>query len=372
MKKQALRWLLLCLCILLVPATTVYAHEKESLERFAGTDQLWEQIPKELDPEGLETLLDTKEGGTFFQTLWKGITSLFSFGIRDGVVFFGKICCLLLFSALFRAVKDSFSLTRGEGVFDLLLIVVLSLTAYTALESSISLASSTMKSVQSFLLSSLPVTTVLLTLSGAPSAANTMASSLNFFIATVGTLVSTVLLPLFYTLFSCSVVNQILDGGLGSFLKFLKKGVKTLCILFFTLVSASLTLQHALSAAADSLAMRSVRFAAGNFIPVVGSLVGESTKILAASFSTVKTECGVLFILVLGYLLLRPILCIAVQKLFLGLAGSLSDMTGGRKQASVFLKELSELLDLLMALLISQGCYLIFYITLFLTNRGGL
>ena len=214
------------------------------------------------------------------------------------------------------------------------------------------------------------VATVLLTLSGSPTAAGTLAASLNFVLSTVSTLISVFLSPLFNALFAFSAVDGILDVGLSGLLAFFKKILKTSCILFFTIVTATLSLQNALAAAADSVAMRSVRFAAGTFIPVVGSLVGESTKTLAASFSAVKTECGVLCILILLYVLLRPILCIAVQKLFLGFGSTFAEILG-EKNLQTYLKSLSGLFDLLLALLISEGCYLIFYVTLFLNARGG-
>lgn len=371
MKKRIVQIILFCICLLLIPKTAVFAHEKESLESFVGTEELWNQLPEELQEEEVRALFDESRKDSFLQTVMKSILSLFSLGIRNGTQFFAKLCGLLILAALFRAVKDSFGLKGLESAFDFLFFLGLALTCYYALKDCVTLTTASIQGIQAFFLTALPITTVLLTLSGSPGTAATTASSLSFTLAAASTFVSSLLAPLFNTLFAFSVCDGILDGGLNSFLAFIKKTLKTLCILFFTLVSASLALQNALATAADSVAMRSVRFAAGNFIPVIGSLVGESSKILAASFASVKAECGVLCILVLAYVLLRPILCIAVQKLFLNFAGSFAEIVG-EKSILGFFKALSGLLDLLMALMISQGCYLIFYITLFLTNQGGL
>ncbi len=371
MKKRIIKTVILIFCLFLIPQTAVFAQEKESLEQFAGTDELWEQIPSELDEADLRTLLDGNQSGGFLKTILDKILSLFSLGITSGIEFFSKIGALLLLSALFRALKDSFSLKGLENAFDFLFFICLSLTAYGALQDCINLATSSIEAIETFFIASLPITTVLLTLAGSPTAAGTMASSLSFMIAAASTLVSTLLTPLLNTLFAFSVCDGIMDGKFKSLLAFTQKTLKILCVIFFTLITAALAIQNALSAATDSVAMRSVRFAAGNFIPIVGSLVGESSKILAASFSSVKAECGVLCIVVLAYVLLRPIICIAVQKMFLSFAESFADVID-EKGAKSFFKSFSALLDLLMALMISQGCYLIFYITLFITNRGGL
>lgn len=369
MKQWMKKLFLIVLCLHLLPATQVFAREKESLEQFADTDALWQSIPEELNSDALRSLLNKEDAGDFSKGIWDSILSLFSLGMGEGVRLFARICILLLFAALMRALKDSFGFLGGDA-FDFLFLLSLSLICFSSLQDCITLANASLSSIKTFFLTSLPVTTVLLTLSGSPTAAGTMASSLNLTIGAVSTAVSAFLSPLLNTLFVFSAVDGILDGCLKGFLAFLKKTVKVLCIFFFTLVTFSLGLQNALATAADSVAMRSVRFAAGNFIPIVGSLVGESAKTLSAAFSTVKAECGILCIFVLVFVLLRPILCIVVQKLFLGFAGAFAEMVG-EDRIRTFLQTLSGLLDLLMALLISQGCYLIFYITLFLVNRGG-
>ncbi len=367
MKKIAI----LFLCLMLFPGISVFASEKESLEQFAGTDTLWNQLPRDVDENALRELLEEKKSENFAKKLWESIFSFFSVGIHSGIRFFAKLCTLILFAALFYAAKDSFRLKGLEHSFDFLLLLCLSLICFSSLRECLALANSALQAAHSFFLASLPITTMLLTLSGSPTAAGTMAASINFAITAVSTLLSTYLSPLLNTLFAFSAADGILDGTLSGMLGFLKKMVKVLCILFFTLISATLAMQNALATAADSVAMRSVRFAAGTFIPVVGPLVGESAKTLAASFTTVKAECGILFVLVLIYVLLRPILNISFQKLFLGIASAFAEILS-IKSIQGYLKAISGLMDLLMALLISEGCYLIFYITLFITNRGGL
>lgn len=370
MKKKIFIIIIFLLCLLLFPTLGVSAREKESLENFSGKSELWNSLPDEVDQSLLQELLDESSTNSFSEKLWNSILSFLSVGIQEGLSMLAKLCALLLFAALFQALKDSFGFTLGESALGFLLPLCTSFIVFSSLQSCLTLASRTIQAVHSFFLASLPVTTILLTLSGSPSAAGTMASSLSFAITSVSTLISVYLSPLLNTLFAFSALDGILDSGLSGFLAFLRKTVKVLCVLFFIVISATLALQNALATAADSVAMRSVRFAAGTFIPIVGSLVGESSKTLAASFSAVKAECGVLCLLVLLYVSLRPILYIAVQKLFIGLANAFAQLLG-EKTMQGFLNSLSGLLDLLQALIISQGCYLVFYVTLFITNRGG-
>ena len=116
--------------------------------------------------------------------------------------------------------------------------------------------------------------------------------------------------------------------------------------------------------------MRSVRCAAGNFIPIVGSLVGEASKTLAASLKLIRTQCGLICLTVLLGILLPPILGIFLKKGILSLGTGFADLLH-LESTKGFLQALNGLLDLMNALLICEGIYLIFHISLFLNAKGG-
>ncbi|MBR5294986.1 MAG: hypothetical protein IKU24_00170 [Clostridia bacterium] len=343
---------------------------QESIQDFSESDSLWELIPEEADPEGILNLFEKRNGEGFTSSLFQTIIGFFSLGISNGFQMFCTLCGLILVSALYKNIKVSFHLQGMESAFDFLLFLGVAVTAFYHLKGGIDLVISSISSVHSFFIASLPITTILMTMMGAGGSAATLSSSINFVFGLVSAVIDQYLVPLMNTLFCFSMIDGVSDCALGGLISFVKKSVKIICVLFFTLVSAILSLQNVLASAADSLAMRSVRFAAGNFIPVVGSLVGENAKTLSASFQVVKSECGVLCLLVLLFIILKPILFIVVQKTFLSFAGMIGEILGESKCKGLF-TSLSSLLDILMALMISEGCYLIFYITLFLNHRGS-
>ncbi len=346
------------------------ATETKSIEEFSQIDSLWEAIPEEVEKEEIFNLFEKRSEKSFFQSVVGEIGNAFSIGLSRGFRLFASLSGLLLISALFRNVKKSFKIKGMENSFDFIFFLIMSLTAYSGLKAGIENVALALRSIHSFFIASLPVTTVLLTMTGGGGAARTLGVNINLVLGTVNAIVSTYLAPLLNTLFCFSMVDGATDLGLGGLITFIKKTAKVLCVLFFTLVSATLSLQSVLATSADSLAMRSVRFAAGNFIPVVGSLVGENAKTLSASFQAIKSECGVLCLLILFYIILRPILTLAVQKIFLSFAGTVGEILGETKCKSL-LSSLSSLFDLLMALMISEGCYLVFYITIFINHRGS-
>ncbi len=356
---------------ILLFSAPVFATETDDIRRFSGADELLEALPEGLSKEEISPFFEDDGEKSLWPFLFQKITTYFTLGFREGVKFFLKLCAMILFSSLFACIKKSFSIDSLEGVFDFIFILMMALTCYSALENSFSVVKVALSTMADFITASLSVMTLLLSMTGGVGVAAVSYANIRFVLAFFTEGVAKILFPVLKSLFGFALVASFSEIKLQSFFSFFKKAIKTICVFLFTIVSALLALQHALAGASDSLTMRSVRFAAGNFIPVVGSFVGESTKTLSASFSFVKTQCGVVCLLVLLCIALQPILYLWVQKTFLSLGKALGEMLGDIKNLG-FLNHLASLFDLMMALMISQSCYFIFYITLFLRYKGSI
>lgn len=348
-----------------------FAAESEDIRRFSGADELLDALPEDFNKEDFAPFFEDGSEGDLWSLISNKILSFFTLGIREGLSFFLKLCALILFSALFSSMKKSFGIDSLDGVFDFLFILISALLCYSALENSLEITKNALNSMANFLTVSISVMTILLSMTGGVGSAAVLHANIRFVLAFFTQGIAKVIFPVLKALFGFSLVTSFTETGLSGIFHFFKKTVRNVCVFFFTVISALLALQHALASASDSLSMRSVRFAAGNFIPVIGSFVGESAKTLSASFSLVKTQCGVVSLIVLLFLVLQPILYIWVQKMFLSLGKALSEILGDSKGTG-FLNGIASLMDLLLALLISQGCYFVFFITLFLNHKGSI
>lgn len=349
----------------------VFAAESDDIRRFSGTDEILDALPDGFDQEDFASFFEDGSDENLWPLVFNKILSFFSLGIQEGLSFFLKICVLVLFSSLFSCIKKSFGIDSLEGVFDFISVLMMAVLCYSALENSLAITKTALNTMASFLTASMTAMTILLSMSGGIGTAAVLHANIRFVLAFFTQGIAKILFPVLKALFGFSLVTSFTETGLGGIFQFFKKFVRNVCVFFFTVISALLALQHALASASDSLSMRSVRFAAGNFIPIVGSFVGESAKTLSASFSLVKAQCGVVCLLVLLFLVLQPILYIWVQKMFLTLGKALGEILGDSKNLG-FLNSISALMDLLLALLISQGCYFVFFITLFLNHKGNI
>ncbi len=285
-----------------------------------------------------------------------------SFGIADGAKLLAKICAVLLLGAVWKAAESGTS--PLSLAFRAVTILSLTLILQNALSSTLKVAFDTMNATNTFLLASLPVSGMLLVMKGQVQRATLQGVSLQHVIAVFSVITSKILAPTLRFLMALTLAGS-LGGDASSLTGYVAKFLKRSFVFLFTILSAILTLQNALCGAADSVAMRGVRFAAGSFIPVVGNLVGESARTLAAGLDLVSKECGVFCVVILVYLLGRPLLLLAVQKAVLSLAGAASELLGD-KECAAFLKGVCVVWDLLLAVMAFQGCYFLFSVFLFL------
>lgn len=121
---------------------------------------------------------------------------------------------------------------------------------------------------------------------------------------------------------------------LSTLLATFKKNYTTLLAFLMTLLIAMLAAQTTLGARADTLAMKSVRFAAGNLIPVVGGSVSELLRTVSAGVGYLRGTIGICALILLLLLLLPTLIRLLLYRLTWQLCASLADLlhcTGEKK-----------------------------------------
>ncbi len=103
------------------------------------------------------------------------------------------------------------------------------------------------------------------------------------------------------------------------------------CSTFSTVSAVSicgffLSLRSTLSSAADSVALRSVKFAVGSFVPMVGGALGDAVGYVAGGFSYIKSTCGIMAVCAVVGVTLPYILKSAFSYAVLAVANAVSDI----------------------------------------------
>jgi stage III sporulation protein AE len=350
--------------LLLLPASPVFATD--ILKEATGLDHLDELIPKDMTPDDLlvDTDVDSLLGKDVFSVIWSGLKGMFFSGLSSYLAFFLSLVAMLVLCAFLKSVKENIAKDSYGKAFDILSLLILSAFLYTFIDAAFDEAAACLTRANTFMTAMVPITTALYAVGGNVTTATVQNATLLFALSFLQTLTSSLLLPMLRFCFAFSLVGLVSPVKLGSITNLVKTVASTLCVFFLTLLSAILYFQSALSSAADSVGIRSVKFLIG-LIPVVGNLVGEASKTVGSGVAYIRSVTGLFGVVIILSILAVPLCRLGARKLFLSLGQAAASILGLENEAA-FIKESASLLTLLFAVLLSSAVYFILALTLFM------
>ncbi|MBE6636330.1 MAG: hypothetical protein E7618_00830 [Ruminococcaceae bacterium] len=346
------------------------AYEAES-----ALKELYDRLPEEI-VEALpdEIGKDIQNGDTASLTqcldlsfLWDRIGQTLLGALVDTVGLFSLLLGTLFLASLMRAASGAVGNTAEQtvGLVSLLVTVTILLRA---VKPAWDTATATLRSISTLLSGSLPVMTGLLVASGHTSLSATHASWLSALLTLIEALCDAVLSPLFAICFGFLLVSALSRytgvPDLGGTVSAVKKLFNTLLALAATVFTTVMTFQHSLAQRADSVLLRSVKFASGHLIPVIGGALSETADSYLASLSLIRSTAGMLTAVSVVLLVLPAICHLLLLRAALGIASGLAGLLGCQAEGDC-LREASELLDPALALLAMASAIFFIVIGLF-------
>lgn len=358
-----LAFLLFFLCLL---SPTVSAEEKQEAEE--TEEWLGEEVPPELAellaslPEEIRALLPegifssrTEEVGEAvgemgsFSFLLEAVLSLTGIRLRDCAGLFASVLGILLLSAISSALASSLGEKRIGKAFSLCASLVILLALFSMGYHGLSSVQDYLNTLSSMSAAVLPLLGVLYATGGNLSAAVASSTGLSVFMTLLEELVARTVLPLCGICLAFSLISALDTAPqLGTLISSLKKGYTTALSFLMMLLLAMLGTQTTLGARADSLAMRSVRFAASNLIPVVGGSVGELLRTVTAGVGYLRGTVGLCGVLLLLLAFLPTLLELLLLRMTWLLSASAAELLGCAVEKRL-LEELASLIGYLIA-----------------------
>lgn len=222
----------------------------------------------------------------------------------------------------------------------------------------------------SFMTAASGTMSVLLSSCGSITAGTGSSASAAFITALTQIFSVNVILPSARTVIALSVVSALsTDTDLSGIISFIRSfslwGLGALFAIFGGIHSALL----AVSAAADNLALRGIRFTAARLIPVAGNMISESMKTVISGINSIKTTAGGLGIVYILYALIPAILPVLSVKLTVLCALFLSKLAASRRYTA-FLEGFNSSLNILLGICIFASISGILIFAVFMNTSG--
>lgn len=312
-------------------------------------------------PEDLFSASPRKIFDLFYQVL----TGAYSTPLNSSVSVIFIIVAVCMVS---QFISSSGKLSGAISIFSMLCV---SLCIIAPLSSCLARVISAIDMTADFMLALIPVLATVLTVSGNPTAALSY-NSLCFAAAQVtAQLSSKFIRPVIQTSLSLSVMTGVCDTvNFEKLVSFVKRTVIFFMSLISTVFVTMLSLKGMLSASADTVAVRGVRFLIGNLIPVVGGAVSDAYMSISGTLTLVKNTAGIFGIAAIGVINLPVVAECLCWILAINVMAMISDMFSQEK-ISTLLKSISSVVTLLTVSLVFVVVVFVLSVGLIMLMKGG-
>ena len=332
-------------------------------------------LPSDFFSDDMGTVGEAVREASAPQAILAVIGEMTGLALGANLSLLATVCGILLLSAMLRRLKGGAGLSEGVGralsfcATLSLCVVIVSLQRTRFLE-----LLRFFEVLEGLAVAMLPLMGALYAMGGNVAAAVANHGVMSVFLSVLETVISHTAVPV-AGICLCLGILDALSGkiDLRSLTGLIKRTYTWCFSLLMLLLCGVLGLQTTLAKGSDGLAMRTVRFAAGSFLPVVGGSVSEALRTVAGSVSFLRSVAGTAAILVLLFAFLPVFLSVLLNRIVFLLGGSLAKMLGCDGEERL-LSELSSVYGYFLAVIASLFVTVTFSLTLFArcaTAGGG-
>lgn len=314
-------------------------------------------------PEAAEELMP-EEDQTFGEGIWfilKTAISTLRPDLAEGL----QICLAITVLSILTAVLRSFP-GKTASLTDMVGSIAASGILLSSANSLIGAAAQTIEQLSDYGKLLLPVMTAAVAAQGGTTSATALYSGTAIFDAFLGTLISSILVPMVYVFLTLAVADSILDGDILKRMRDFVKWLVTWCLKTVLYVfTGYISISGVVSGATDKAAMKAAKLTISGAVPVVGSIMSDASEAILVSAGVLKSAAGVYGLWAIIAMVIGPFLRIGVQYLLLKLMSALCAVFASQK-LSALLQNFSTAMGLLLGMtgavsllfLISTVCFL--------------
>ncbi len=329
----------------------VYSFDlSESLEKPEGAygefiDSIPDEIKKELPSSANGEELMEYDFSFFFEKIKESLKN----AVAPVTKTISSLCVIIIISSLFSVLSSN---VTGEGMrdaFSFCSSLCVALSIFGSMQTVFKTVESLLKVLSETMLIMIPVMEAVYIRSGNLTGASVTSTGINLMISFTQSLFVKVLEPCIYAVFVLSIVSSVTKNvGIMFMSKSLKGIVASAVLIIMTLMSFVLSMQANAASAVDTFGVKTVKFAIGNYFPIVGAPLADSFSLLSGSLGVIKQSCGVIGIASLLVAFFPPFAVILFNRMAVGLAGAAAS-TLGCKRESELLDECKVVCTLLVA-----------------------
>jgi len=371
-KKYELKKIKRCLAVLVIVlslfSVTAQGGDEDiqsKIERLTGAGRLHVLLPESIYENEETSSFDvtdiTSEDGA--KNIFSLILSVISKEIKNNGKLLAGLCAVLIFSAVISATGI---LSGGDSeIFRMICTMVLCISCCDIILELISATEKYLSDLNMLITGMLPVMTSVYTLNGQVTSGGIQSACIILGLDILQGIFAYLLMPGVRICFALLIAGVFSPISLDGIHKSVKNTITGITLISMTIMSAVLYFQTVVSASADTVLIRTARYAAGTFIPIVGSMVSEAVKTVSAGIGAVKSLTGAFGVGAVIYISAFPVLGIVVKKLIFSFSASASSVLNCKREETV-LREFCSVADMLLAFCAASAVFFLIALTVFM------
>lgn len=293
--------------------------------------------------EDISSLADDVASGNIIKRIKTAVKDAFP-DIKGA---FGALLCAVLLSGVASAVSSS--LGADEDVLSLAGALVCAVLIFTVIKTAFDALRTALVASVTFMTALMGIMCYVYGIMGNIGSLGVSLSVLSSVLQGVEMISSYILFPLICTVFGMTAAGCTKSVGE---LSEVASAVKKIAVFILSSCAMAVTLAFGLcgtfASVGDGVLKRSVKFAAGTFVPIIGSSLADAYDAVFTSISVVKATAGGGGIGALLLIFLPPLVTLCTVKLMLGAVGFISRALGLSSQARLA-SGCGEILSLMIA-----------------------
>ena len=317
MKKRGIAWVCLWVsvfflfCGLNVSADTASAPLKAEV---IVPDGLREYLPEDIENFQPSDVLEHFDFGFFTGTFIKIVTN----AAPEAAKSFALLLGIVILCAVLGIVKRTVTAQGLQISLDLVGMVCIAGAVFGVTETAFGLAEEFISTIASFMKKITPTMSTFMIARGEITSAAVISGVIFTAVSVLEQTVAKILFPLIRVSLCMSVVSTVFGiPGISGFAPTIKKIIGYVFGFITSSLSAVLMFQKIVAKSTDSLAMRGIKFAVGQFVPFVGGAVNEALSTVMGGIGTIKAATGVAAAVIVCLIAVVPVVRMLLHKMFL-------------------------------------------------------
>ena len=373
------RWLIAILLILLVRTRLVVygiAYSDDSKEPHYSYGDVLENLPdeaKEYLPSDLLELQSSQALQTAVDSdyLWSFCMTIVTDGLAGSIKLFASLLGLILVCGVLTRLSDLF-FTDKSALLEFAILLIAALQIYTSVYYLFDLTKTVVEQINQYMNALIAVLCGIFLMMGNSGVALMSTTWMGL----LWTVSEKVCYAFFFPLMQISFGGTLITSAspeinLRPILGYFRRICMTVLVIFMTVITLILSYQTALASAADSLSMRSIKFAASNMVPLIGGMFSSTLSTIATSFSLVKKIAGTVGLLGLLASLAVPLISLFGAKYGLSLAKTATELLDASPLKPI-LEEAESLVNYLIAVLLMFGVFYLILLGVLMQTAGAI